>query len=333
MPIRKLNLPTDLDNMYHLLIESFQYPDHPEWNAEEDEREGLAATLQTLKRIWPLYRLVNRLSPALRDALHGYIWEEDGRPVGLVSAGRRGVSDTWMVGNVSVLPDYRRRGIARRLVQAGLDFIRAQGGTLAVLDVVAQNVPAYQLYVQLGFEHYTSQMELELKSGGVPARPEIPAGYTYERVPMRDWQTPLELARRLVPERVQRFDPLTKGRYYTPAVLRLFAAVMNKVRGVVSEDFALREAGTGEVAAMGSITAHTRPGDRHLIIMNVGPEHAALVPFLLQYMLHRARRCSATHAVQTVLWEWRYFALEEHEKAGFTRGKEGHRLGIRLENG
>lgn len=330
MPIRNMNLPADLDTLHHLLIESFQYPEHPEWNAEEDERQGLAEAIKTLKRIWPLYRLVSRFSLTLRDAMHGYIWEEDGQPVGMVSVGRRGVSDTWMVGNVSVLPAYRRRGIARQLVQAGLEFIRAQGGTLAVLDVVAQNVPAYQLYVQLGFEHYTSQLELELKSVGVPPRPALPAGYLYERVPLRDWQTPLELARRLVPERVQVFDPLTKERYYTPAVLRLFVTVMNKVRGVVSEDFALRDAGTGQVVALGSITAHTRPGGRHLVTMNVGPEHAELVPFLLGTMLHRVRSCSAAHAVQTVLWEWRYFVLEEHEKAGFTRGKEGHRLGIKL---
>ena len=332
MAMRKMKLPADLDTLHHLLVESFQYPDHPEWNAEEDERQGLAETIQTLKRIWPLYRVVSLLSPALRDAMHGYIWEEDGQPVGMVSVGRRGVSDTWMVGNVSVLPAYRRRGIARRLVQAGLEFIRAQGGTMAVLDVVAQNVPAYQLYLNLGFEHYTSQLELERKSDDVPPRPALPDGYLYKRIPMRDWQTPLELARRLVPESVQVFDPLTKERYYNSPVLCLFVTIMNKVRGVVSEDFALRDAATEQVVAMGSVTAHTRPGDRHLLIMNVGPEHAELVPFLLGYMLHRAKTCSASHAVQTVLWEWRYFTLAEHEKAGFTRGKEGHRLGIKLAN-
>jgi len=196
--------------------------------------------------------------------------------------------------------------------------------------VISRNVPAYQLYLQMGFEHYTSQMEMELKSGEVPPGPTVPEGYVYERVPLRDWQTPLELARRLVPERVQVFDPLTKERYYTPAVLRFFATVMNKVRGIVAEDFALRDAGTRQVVAMGSITAQTRPGDRHRIIMDVGPEHAELVPFLMRYMLHRVKGRSATHTVETVLWEWRYFALGEYEKAGFTKGKEGHRLGIKL---
>ena len=96
------------------------------------------------------------------------------------------------------------------------------------------------------------------------------------------------------------------------------------------EDFALRDAGTGQVVAMGTIMAQTRPGDRHRFSMNVGPEHARLVPFLISYMLHRVRSRSASHVVSTELWEWRYFALEDHEKAGFTKGKESHRLGIKL---
>jgi ribosomal protein S18 acetylase RimI-like enzyme len=330
MTQRRLVLPGDLDIVYNLLVDSFQYPEHPEWDLEEDELEGFKATIATLKRIWPLYRLIKWTSPALRDALLGYIWEEDGQPVGLVSVSRRGSTDSWMVGNVSVLPEYRRRGIARRLVQAGLDFIREQGGKLAVLDVISGNLPAYELYKSLGFEHYTSMMEMEQRSGGVPALPPIPEGYLYEKVPMKDWQTPLELARRLVPDKVQAFDPPTKGRYYTPPALRLFATIMNKMRGTIAEDFALREAKTSQVVALGSINAQTRPGDRHHITMSVGQEQAALVPFLLQLMLHKVKSASPEHAVDTALWEWRYFTIEEHQKAGFTKGKEGHRLGINL---
>ncbi len=78
MTIRKMSLPADLDNLYDLITQSFQYPEHPEWNAEEDERQGLAETIKTVKRIWPLYRVMRLLSPALKDVLHGYIWEEAG---------------------------------------------------------------------------------------------------------------------------------------------------------------------------------------------------------------------------------------------------------------
>ncbi|MBN1667218.1 MAG: GNAT family N-acetyltransferase [Anaerolineales bacterium] len=330
MSIRKLQFPADFDDFYTLLTRAFHYPENPEWNADEDQVAGLKDTILTLQRIWPLYRLIAWTSLALRDALRGYIWEEDGRPVGLVSLSRRGSTDSWLIGNVAVLPEYRRRGIARKLVEKALEHIRAEGGKLAVLDVIAGNLPAYQLYESMGFKHYTSQMQLTLKSKQVPELPELPAGYQLEHIPMKEWQIPLEMAQRLVPADVQAFDPISKDRYYTPAGLRFFAQLINMLRGTIIDDFVLRDTETGEVTALGFISARTRPGDRHYIAMNVGPEHAELVPFLLNYMLHQVKTLSSSHAVETSLWEWRYFTLAEHDKAGFEKGKEGHRMGLQL---
>jgi len=330
MSMRPLKLPQDLDNLYELIVEAFQYPENPEWNADTDEVEGLKETVKTLKRIWPLFRLTSWMSPAMRDALLGYIWEEDGKPVGLITVSRRGTTDSWMIGNVAVLPGYRRRGLARKLVQAALDFIREKGGTMAVLDVISGNLPAYKLYESLGFVHYTSIMGLDLKSGETPSQPCIPAGYVYEKIPMSEWRLPMEMAKRVTPEQVQVYDPVVKGRYYVPPVLLFFGQVMNKMRGVRVEDFALRDGRTNEVVALAFTNAQTRPGDKHNITMTLEPKHADLVPFLLQFMLHKVGSHSASHGVQTSLWEWRYFALDEHKKVGFEKRREGHRMGIRL---
>jgi hypothetical protein len=108
MSIRLFKLPADLDNLYTLITAAFQYPENPEWNADADEANGLKTAIQTFKRIWPLFRQINWMSPAMRDALLGYIWEEDGKPVGLVTVSRRGTTDSWMIGNVTVLPEYSR---------------------------------------------------------------------------------------------------------------------------------------------------------------------------------------------------------------------------------
>ncbi len=330
MTIRLFKLPEDLDNLYTLITEAFQYPGNPEWSADADEAEGLKNAIQTFKRIWLLFRLINWMSPAMRDALLGYIWEEDGKPVGLITVSRRGTTDGWMIGNMAVLPEFRRRGIARNLVQAALEFIRERGGNMAALDVIAENLPAYKLYESLGFTHYTSIMGLDLKSEEIPSRPSIPDGYVYEKIPMNEWQLSMEMAKRVTPEQVQVFEPIVKGRYYVSPVLVLFSTVLNKMRGVKIDDFALRDAKTNEVVALGFITAQTRPGDTHKISMNLRPEHKELVPFLLQFMLYKVKSFSACHGVQTSLWEWRYFALDEHNKAGFEKRKEGHRMGMAL---
>lgn len=52
----------------------------------------------------------------MRDALHGFIYQDDGKPVGMINFTRQG-NDEWLIGSVTVQPTYRRRGIARKLVE------------------------------------------------------------------------------------------------------------------------------------------------------------------------------------------------------------------------
>lgn len=331
MSIRKLKFPADFDTFYELITRAFQYPENPQWNADQDQIAGLQDTVQTMRRIWPLFRLIRWTSPALRDALLGYIWEEQGHPVGMVSLSRRGSTDSWLIGDLAVLPEYRRRGIARQLVEKAVAHIRAAGGKLVVLDVITGNLPAYRLYESMGFQHFTSQLQMVLKSEHRPALPDLPPGIKFERISMKEWQIPLAMAQRLVPAEVQAFDPISKDRYYTPPALRFFAHLTNTLRGNLVDDFILRKDGSEEVLAIGFINARTKPGDRHHIAFNVSEQHAELVPFLLQYMLHQVKALSASHAVETTLWEWRYFALAEHERLGFEKVKESHRMGLQLQ--
>jgi len=330
MTIRPVKLPDDLDTIYRLIIEAFQYPENPEWNIDSDEVGRVQNTIETIKRVWPLYRAIKWMSPSLRDALLGFIWEEAEEPVGLVTVSRRGSTDSWFLGNVGVLPKYRRRGIARKLVKTGVDFIQSKNGNLVILDVVAGNFPAYNLYQSLGFEHYTSTLELKLAVNSVRSRPEFPAGYTLEVIPEREWEIPMEMAKSVVPEKVQAFDPISKERYYKPTSSRLFFGIMNRMRGIVSEDFLVRDTKSGKIAALGFTTAQTKPGDKHFIRMNLSPEYSELAPFLIQKMLYMVNRIRPDHAVQSALMEWRYFALKDHQDFGFEIGKKGYRMGLQL---
>jgi hypothetical protein len=248
----------------------------------------------------------------------------------LVTIARRGNTDTWLVGNVAVLPEYRRRGIARNLIIAGLDFIREQGGTLAVLDVIDGNLPAYKLYESLGFEHYTSIIEMTRTAADTPQLPDVPSGYQIEKIALKDWQIEMEMAKKTVPENVQGFDPITDDRYKKSVLMRFFINVLSRSQGVRTGDFALRNSDTDEIAALGFITARTRSGGRHSIGLSLPPDKAELVPFLIQYMLYRVDQFSPKHIVESILWEWRYFALDDYQQAGFKKRKEGHRMGLKL---
>ena len=53
--------------------------------------------------------------------------------------------------NVAVDPEYRRKGIGRELIIALVDALKAQGVTIALLEVRVSNLPAITLYESLGF--------------------------------------------------------------------------------------------------------------------------------------------------------------------------------------
>jgi ribosomal protein S18 acetylase RimI-like enzyme len=62
------------------------------------------------------------------------------------------LGDQPYVGDLSVLPEYRRRGLGRALLLSGLQGYVKAGMRRASLTVTAQNTPAYNLYRSVGFE-------------------------------------------------------------------------------------------------------------------------------------------------------------------------------------
>ena len=65
--------------------------------------------------------------------------------------GSQSVADEADMMNVAVHPDYRRKGIARRLVEGLVAALREKGVYSLALEVRASNVPAISLYEGLGF--------------------------------------------------------------------------------------------------------------------------------------------------------------------------------------
>ncbi len=63
----------------------------------------------------------------------------------------RAVADEAELLVLAVAPEMRRRGVARALVQKGLDESRNRGSERVFLEVQADNAPALMLYRGLGF--------------------------------------------------------------------------------------------------------------------------------------------------------------------------------------
>ena len=61
------------------------------------------------------------------------------------------IQDEGHLTNVGILPDYRRRGLAERLVTALLRAAEERGAVRETLEVRVSNAPAIALYEKLGF--------------------------------------------------------------------------------------------------------------------------------------------------------------------------------------
>ena len=105
--------------------------------------------MRLLSRMGPLLWLLTRVNNAV-PLMRGFVWVEQNRLVGNVSMAPAGYDNGWVVANVAVMPEYRRRRIARRLMQAALEWIEQRKG-FATLQVDADNDGARALYESLGF--------------------------------------------------------------------------------------------------------------------------------------------------------------------------------------
>jgi GNAT superfamily N-acetyltransferase len=105
--------------------------------------------------------------------LSGYIWEEGGRLVGNLSLipfflrGQR----CYLIANVAVHPNYRRRGIARALTSRALEHARVHRARAAWLHVREDNDPAIRLYLSLGFRERSRRTTWHSFPPGNPAFP------------------------------------------------------------------------------------------------------------------------------------------------------------------
>jgi ribosomal protein S18 acetylase RimI-like enzyme len=129
----------------------------------------------------------------------GFVWEEQGEIVGNLTlipfANRK--QKYYLIANVAVHPEQRRRGIARQLTKKALDYARQRGAQATWLHVRTENTAAYQLYQSLGFgqqaerttwvcnpsESFDPLLEL-----GVTARATIPAGVKITPRHGSDWR-------------------------------------------------------------------------------------------------------------------------------------------------
>ncbi len=191
---------------------------------------------------WALGRLF--LPPAANP--DGFVWIEDGRVVGNASLlAVDGRPERWVMANVAVSPNYRRRGIARSMVRASLDLAAERRASLVVLQVKSLNDGARALYASLGFQTLTTRTTW-IRPAGRPAESVETAGRARRRQPA-DWVVQWSLAQRNYPEGLFWPYPLNAA-FFRPSNLLAGIDLQSKKHWVWQEG--------GEIQA--SLTAQAR---------------------------------------------------------------------------
>jgi GNAT superfamily N-acetyltransferase len=160
---------------------------------------GLIREMKLLSHAGPVMRVLQTLTFGQQPWNTGYVWVEDGQVVGTVStqpAAPR--SGSWLVANVAVHPDYRRRGIALAMMRATLDLLRSRGAAEAILQVDDDNLGAVALYRNMGFARVTTQTSWSRPGyNGPPAY--VPSVLEIRLRQAGEWAEELALARLVRP--------------------------------------------------------------------------------------------------------------------------------------
>lgn len=125
MNIRTMTID-DYDKVYDLWINTPGMG----LNSADDSRDGIGRFLS-------------------RNPSTCFVAEEDGRIVGAIMAGhdgRRGY-----IYHTAVLPQYRRRGIARRLVESAMSALESDGINKAALVVFGRNETGNGFWESMGY--------------------------------------------------------------------------------------------------------------------------------------------------------------------------------------
>lgn len=136
--------PTLLDAHVHVKYRSFRFEIDANVFTCFHDREGCSRLMQEI------VRRDGFLPNATWLLLHQSSATARPEPVGTI----QGVWDTCGLGaiqNVGVVPGHRGRGLGTHLVFKSLQGFRDAGLDRAYLEVTAQNVAAFRLYLRLGF--------------------------------------------------------------------------------------------------------------------------------------------------------------------------------------
>jgi ribosomal protein S18 acetylase RimI-like enzyme len=330
MALRAFNIKNDLDVMIPLIKAAFHYPENDKWNLSPEEITSIADDFSVMRKIYPVIQIGGLFNPTFKAIMRGYIWEEAGQAVGLVNLSPMGFDNrTWVIGNVAVLPEHRRKGIAGQLIQAAVDLARQHQIKNVVLEVIAHNLPAVKLYENKGFEIYSQLVQLNRDAAlGAPPLPALPEGYRTETYSVHDWEARATLMKNITPLKVQQYEPISHKKYYKSLPMRLFRSLVLRLAPTKSTSYLVRHQATNAVVARFGCYQRRKAGGINQIEIDLDPKHAVLAPYLVNLCVQDTLNISPGRDIELNIARWQPDVIQAALDAGFVNRSEGYMMGM-----
>jgi ribosomal protein S18 acetylase RimI-like enzyme len=214
--IRKVNVRRDLLSVADLIEICFA-------NTLDDDGREYLRQMRWAARDLNYLSWLQGAAERIAAPLYGFVWEEHGHIVGnlsLIPIIRRGRA-TYLIANVAVHPDYRRRGIGQQLTLTALDHLRERGVDTVWLQVRADNPVAYHLYRSLGFVDRARRATWQSSSGSPPYNRSLPPGVEVHPRRMSEWRQQAAWLGKIYPPEIAWNMSLDPARF-RPNLLRQF---------------------------------------------------------------------------------------------------------------
>jgi GNAT superfamily N-acetyltransferase len=332
MTLRAFNIKKDVDVMIPLIKAAFHYPENDSWNLSPEEITSIVDEFNLLRKLNPIFQIAGLFNPTLKAIMRGYMWEEQGQAVGLVNLSPTGLDNqTWVIGNVAVLPEHRRKGIAQQLIQAAVDLARQHHITNVILEVIADNLPAVKLYENKGFETYSKLVQLSRAAAlEAPPLPTLPDGYRIEKYHVRGWESRYTLMKNITPPEIQQYEPIDKRKFYKSLPMRLLRSFIMTLVPMKNSSYLVQYEATHTVVARFACYQRRKAGGINTIEIDLDPKHAVLAPYLVNQCVHDTLNFSPGRDIELRIARWQADVLQSALDAGFVNRAEWYMMGMHL---
>lgn len=227
--IRPVDIRHDLDLVADLIEVCF---------ASTMDEDGFAYLSQVRKSARDA-RMLEFLTSYVDDLwvpIQGLVWEEDGKIIGNLTLlpFQKNRQPIFLIANVAVLEEHRKRGIGKMLTQSALTYIQGQGAASAWLQVRDDNPGAIHLYQSLGFIEKSKRTAWHADT--TKTIPTVEEGYSVSPCSSADWDVQYRMLNRIYHREVIWNLPVSLEKL-KPSFLSQFARLIS---GENRQDWALR---------------------------------------------------------------------------------------------